>query len=395
MIGWIQDADVQQFIVEHRSEDTYQLALKYAGKGKAFLDIALPQIRSWQKAKKKLPELSRIKDIVWPPPLSLEQSSSEKAAKFKASLLTGDICADLTGGSGVDTYYLSKRFQEVYYVDRDAGLCEIATHNFRILGANHIRVVNEDAASFIRSSERRFSAFYIDPDRRREGRRTYKPEESSPDVIGLMPEILRHADEIMIKFSPWLDLQSVIKKIPELKNIYVVAVENECREMLCLVKMGGEELRVEAVNISDKGKMQPFRFDFEEEKETNSRYALPMKYIYEPHAAILKAGAFRLVGKRYGLYKLHLNTHIYTADRLIEEFPGRKFELLGQMPIKKDLVKQALPSGSANLAIRNLGTTVVQLRKKLQIRDGGKDYLFAVTLRNGKPALLHCRRLSD
>ncbi len=395
MINRIQGDDIQRFIADHKSENTYQLALKYAARGKEFLDNVLPQIRSWQKAKKKLPEISRIEGIVWPPPASLEQSSSERTAKFKASLLSGEVCADLTGGAGVDTFYLSKSFTEMFYIEKDAELCTIAAHNFQVLGANHIRVINQDAKSFIGRVKRHFSAFYIDPDRRSNGRKVYKPEDSRPDVIGMMPEMFRQADKILVKFSPWLDPGSVIKKIPELKNVYIVAVENECRELLCLVSGGKAGIRISAVNILKEGEIQQFGFGPEEEKDAISMYAFPKRYLYEPNAAILKAGAFKLAGQRYGLYKLHHHTHLYTSDQLVKEFPGRKFEFLRQIPFKKEAVKQALPMGKANLAVRNMGVTVARLKKRFGILDGGDDYLFAVTLQDRKPAFLHCRKVSD
>lgn len=396
MIRRILDPEIQGFIETHRLDDTYQLALKYASKGKGFLNLALPQIRSWQKAKIKIPELAGIKNLVWPPPRSLEQSSSEWTAKFKASLLSGEVLADLTGGTGVDTFYLSKHFNEVFYVEKDSTLSEIAAHNFHVLNARQIRVVHSKAESFLSGTNKQFTTLFLDPDRRRNDRRVYKPEDSSPDVLALLPELLNRANKILIKFSPWLDLKVLLKSFMAVHSIYIVAVENECKEILCLIRRGSNTPKIASVNITrPDNRIQKFEYYPEEERSVAVQLAFPMKYIYEPNAAIMKSGAFKLVGWRYELKKLHRHTHLYTSDRLIEEFPGRKFSLIHQLPVKKEAVSKALPEGKANLSVRNFGITVSRLKKKLQILDGGDEYLIAVTLQNGRPALLHCQKVLD
>ncbi len=394
MIGRILDPEVQKFINAHRLDDTYQLALKYAPKGKDFLGLTLPQIRSWQKAKSKLPKLAYESGLVWPPPISLEQCSSEATAKFKATLLSGKVLADLTGGTGVDTFYLSKQFDEVFFVDKDPVLCEIATHNFQKLHVNHIKTTNIDAKSFLKNTKKHFSALFIDPDRRNLNCRVYKLEDSSPDIIELMPLMLKKADKILIKLSPWLDLQVIIEKLPFLQHIYIIAVENECKEILCLIEKKNGSPKTEAVHLHKSGEhTQRFIFRRKEESDAQIDNAPPMKYIYQPNAAIMKAGAFKLAGTRHDLKKLHQHTHLYTSDQLVKNFPGKTFELIHQLPLNEKSVARVLPGGKANLIVRNLGSTVAQLKTKLNIKDGGSDYLFAVTLPDQKPALLHCRKV--
>jgi len=394
VIGRILDPEIQKFIYAHRLDDTYELALKFASRGKKFLDSVLPQIRSWQKAKIKLPEWAGANGLVWPPPMSLEQCSSEVTAKFKATLLSGKVLADLTGGTGIDTFYLSKQFYEVFFVEKNPVLCEIARHNFQKLHANHIQTTNNNANSFLNNTKKHFSALFIDPDRRNLNRRVYKLEDSSPDVIELIPLMLKKADKILIKLSPWLDLQVIIEKLPWLQHIYIIAVENECKEILCLIEKKNGNPNIEAVNFRKSGEhIQRFTFQPEEESNAQIHNTLPMKYIYQPNAAIMKAGAFKLVGTRHGLKKLHQHTHIYTSEQLIKNFPGKTFELIHQLPLTKKFVARALPGGKANLSVRNLSTTVSQLKNKLNIKDGGSDYLFAVTLLDQKPALLHCRKV--
>lgn len=393
MISRILDPEIQKFIDTHSLDDTYELALKYASKGKKFLDLALPQIRSWQKAKRKLPEWASVNSLVWPPPVSLEQCSSEVTAKFKATLLAGDTLADITGGTGVDTFYLSKQFNEISYVEKDHELCEIARHNFHCLNANHIQTINADAKSFLNNTKKHFSAFFIDPDRRNLNRRVYKLEDSSPDVKELMTLMLKKADKILIKLSPWLDLQVIIEELPSLQHIYIVAVENECKEILCLIKKDPESPEIDAINLTKSGEHERFLFRLKEEHDARVQKAFPLKYIYQPNAAIMKAGAFKLVGTRYSLKKLHQHTHLYTSEQLIKNFPGRTFELIHQLPLTKKSVAHVLPDGKANLSVRNLNTTTNQLKNKLNIKDGGQDYLFAVTLLDQKPALLHCKKV--
>ena len=358
------------------------------------MDLAVDQIRSRQKARGKIPSWIAVENIVWPPALSLEQSSSEQTAYFKSELLQGDTLVDLTGGTGVDLYFLSGNFRKAIYVEPDRLLCDLAKHNFPLLDRPNIEVRNETAEEFTRGLDGKVSAIYIDPSRRKAGqKRAFLLEDLQPNVLLLLPKLLEKSETILIKLSPLIDIGYLFKNIPNIQKVLVLAVDNECREVLCLINgKGSPKQQVEAVDLQSSGQRDAFRFDLDKEKALNIQTGLPGKYIYQPNAAVMKAGAFKSIAKEFNLAKLHVNSHLYTSSEKIADFPGTIFLLKNIIKPQRKALREFLPSGRANLTVRNFPATVAELKKRLQISDGGSDHLFATTLMGGRKVLLHTER---
>jgi len=396
LIDEILNPRIQQLIRDHLHDDPFQLLLTLEGKGEIPASWIVQQIQGFQKAWRKVPEWAGVDGIVWPESSIVEQGSSEYTAKYKAGLLSGDLLIDLTGGLGVDTYYFSKHFKHVLYIDKNGRSCAFATHNFKKLGANNIDVVHDTAEHFIDSNPVAADVFYIDPARRLEGiGRLKSMEDFSPAVTQLIPRLKNRAFTVMIKLSPMLDISFLKNQLPGLDQLHVVAVDNECKELICCVQEGPSKgLKVRAVDLSSKGKVDAFVFDLEDERVAEPAYSMPMKYLYEPNAAVMKAGAFRLIAQRFGIRKLQEHSHLYTDDRLMTGFPGRVFEVVNIVRPTKADVRLFVPEGRANLTLRNFRGTVRNLRTKLSLKEGGDDYIFGTTLLDGRQQLLICRKVN-
>ena len=397
MIDKILNPFVQQFIKDHQFDDPFQLSLEARKYPQIPINLVADQIRSRQKAAKKIPLWIDTEKIVWPPPVSLEQSSSQWTAIFKSELLQGDILADLTGGAGTDTYFLSGKFNKTFYVESDPWLCSLAKHNFPLLTSKIIDVRCEHAWHFIAGLDQSIDVIYIDPSRRKAGnKRVFLLEDMQPNVLLLLPQLLKKAKIIMIKLSPLIDIDYLFKNIAHLQKVYVLAVNNECKEVLCLITLeSSSEALVEAVNLKTSGTRSVFGFDLSIEKQLGTLIDLPRQYIYEPNAAVIKSGAFKSVPKKFGLAKLHTNSHLYTSDKKVADFPGAIFQLKNIIKPQRKALRKLLPSGQANLAIRNFPATVAELKKRLQIADGGDDHIFATTLKDEQKVLLITERLRD
>ena len=378
---------VQQFIREHERGDPYQLALQAKKHPDIPIQLVARQIQARQKAKKKLPEWYQAEGIVFPPLLSMEQCSSEATAKYKSGLVSGKTAIDLTGGAGVDTYYLNQSFEEFHYVEQNLQLAEIARYNFHQLGSSAIQTHVGDAKAFLTSASP-VDLIYLDPARRDDlNQKVFRLSDCSPDVTQLLSQLMEKADKVLVKASPMLDINQAIQDLDLVQEIHVVAVNNECKEVLYLLSSQAiKDPKICAVDLTSD--TPPLTFTRREETEVRISFAEPQQFIYEPNTAILKAGAFRTVAQRWQLAKLHPNTHLYTSEKLISDFPGRTFRLEAVLPYRKKEVQAHIPSKKANITTRNFGDSVATVRKKLGLRDGGDTYLFATRIQNKQQALL-------
>jgi 16S rRNA G966 N2-methylase RsmD len=384
----------KQFIRENLNADVPTLALKKAPVG-TDVSLALRQIAARQLLQKKVPQWADNEDLLFPAHLSIEQCSSEAAARYKASLQQGGSFADLTGGLGIDSYYLSQRFQQADYVERQAELCDLARHNFAVLNADII-VWNETAEAYLKHCEQK-DCIFVDPARRdAQGRKTVSIADCTPDVAAMQEVLLEKAATVMVKLSPMLDISRALEELQHVKEVHVVAVANECKELDFILERGyqGEPQMVCANLLTG----QPVvRFTLEEERDCPCKMADGVSsYLYEPHPALMKAGCFKLLTKRYGVCKLHKNSNLYTSDRLISDFPGRIFEVEGWAPYNKKL-KQVLLADvdKASIAVRNFPLSVAELRKALKIGDGDEVYLFATTLRGENKVVIRTKKTAS
>lgn len=389
MIRQLLQKEVQEFIKEHERDNPASLALKYRQVAGVDIKPILEQIHGRQKARAKLPQWYRHEGIVYPSTVSMEQCSSEITARYKAELLQGDTLVDLSGGFGVDTFYFSQRFARVDYIERDPWLYELARHNHGVLGAGVIHH-HQDATAFIRDLSMKADAIYVDPARRdMAGKKVFRLEESEPDVVQLLPALLKKANTVLIKTSPLLDIDLTVNSLKFVSAVYVVSVNNDCKEVLYITDPSAVQPRIHTINFLSDGTRQEFSFTREEEKAANIPTGVPDSYLYESNASLMKAGAFNIPGEKYGLKKLHHNTHLYTSDKLKPNFPGRKFEIHNVLHPDRKKIRNYLPEMKANVATRNFPITPEALKKKLGLKDGGDVYLFGITdIQNTKKLLI-------
>lgn len=385
-----------RFVADHRTDDVDRLALSLAGRTDIDVPAVLRQIEGWQRLRSKVPAWASVADLRYPPRLSLEQCSGETAARYKDSLSRrllpkGAKMADLTGGFGVDFAFLAARFSEKIYVERNPELCLLAKHNFPRLGLPDVRVVEADATDHL-AAMAPVDLIFLDPARRDgAGRKMVGLEDCTPNVVELRPRLLEKARLVMVKLSPMLDLSSALQSLPETVEAHVVSVGGECKELLFALRRDsrGEPL------VCCGGDIAPFTFRPEEERNAVPTYADELRtYLYEPDAALLKAGAFRLPAVRFSLDKLHPNSHLYTSDRLVADFPGRVFKIESEAGFsKRELRALAADCPKMNLAVRNFPATTAELRKRTGLKDGGDRYGFATTLATGRKLIAVCRKV--
>lgn len=389
--------ETQQFIREHQADNVRTLALQASKYPNIDMPTAITQIAGRQIAAEKIPSWKEIEDIWYPKHLSLEQCSSETTARYKANLLQGGSLTDLTGGFGIDCSFIASGFQSVTYVERQEELCEIAAHNFPILNLNHITIRNEDGIAYLKAMSP-VACIFLDPARRNEhGGKTVAISDCEPDVAELEELLLSKANRVMVKLSPMLDLSLALKDLRHAQEAHILSVNNECKELLLL--LGQEvptEIPIHCVNITTKGEReeQHFVFTREQELQNECTYTDTLKnYLYEPNSSLLKAGAFRSIATAYLVEKLHPNSHLYTSDILIADFPGRVFRIISQCSFNKKEIKNCLSDlKKANLTVRNFPATVAELRKRINLPEGGDTYLFASTLNNGQKILIRCEK---
>lgn len=384
----------RSFVAQHLTDDPLQLLLKH-GKEKQPL---IAQIEARQKIRHKLPEWAQNLDLVLPAVVSLEQSSSEATAQYKASLVWGQLLIDLTGGMGVDAFYFAPRFERIIYLEQNPDLVAQARHNFEVLGIKNIDCICADSLHFLAQFSQKADWIYADPARRSAAAgRVHGLQDCQPDVVSHWPLLLQKSNNMLLKTSPLLDIKQAIGTLQKVSEVQVVAVQNEVKEVLFLIKnTENQDIKTHSINLSDAPPYLPIhRFTHLMSEETNLTVPLhnPLRYVYEPNATILKAGAFKSVAAQFDLYKIAPHSHLYTSDVLVQNFPGRIFEWQATTKADAKALAPHLPHGKANLTLRNFPSTTDELRQKLKLKDGGDVYLLATTLSNGNKRILVCKKV--
>lgn len=392
----------EDFISQHLHDDVRSLALKMPRDIDA--TWCLQQIEGYQIAERKIPRWTQIHGMWYPVKLSLEQCSSGETAGFKARLLTeylNKYCkdsekstfADLTGGLGVDFSYMAPLFSNAVYVERNSELCQLARHNFPLLGLSYAEVREESSPRL--EDFGRDSIVFIDPARRDNvGRKVAGLRDCSPDVTGIVPQLLQQGASVMLKLSPMLDIKEALRELPGEWHIYVISVNGECKELLMV---SAKEQEVHAVNIIDG---EPFDY-CPEICHTQSKIAASIengRLLFEPNASILKAGVQDSLCLTYDMEKLHPQSNLFilcqghTSEGICKAL-GRLFVIESACGFSKGELKSMLADISkANITVRNFPISVAELRKKLKLKEGGDCYLFATTLADGKHILIRCRQ---
>jgi hypothetical protein len=392
----ISTPEVQEYLSANESIDEKKLLLaKKEILGISSSELA-NQIIGRRKAKLKFPSWYQTTSIVYPPSGNLEQSSSEATAKFKAALIQSELIdfnllVDLTGGFGVDTFFLGKLFLEVIHIEPNENLSSITAHNHRLLGTSILHV-QQTAEDFLQTNKKRADLFFIDPSRRSESKKVFKLADCQPNIAALQDVLFSFSRFILTKASPLLDIQQALRELKHVTKVAVVSVENECKELLLLQKLGfvGEPF-IETINLSNDGSVvERFVFTALEERAATVVFSSPLDYLYEPNVSILKSGAFKLVAKRFGLTKLQANTHLYTSTLLFTDFPGRVFKIEALNPTLQ-MLKELLPEGKANVATRNYPLSAQELKKKLKLNDGGGKFVIGFSEERRKSVVIASR----
>lgn len=426
----------QDFIRQHQDDDVRQLAFLGSKYPEVDMPFALDQIRGRKMARVKLPRWASLEGIIYPPHISMEQCSSESTALYKAELAARLLglpasssgtemkaeneieFVDLTGGFGVDFSYIAARLGvKSMYVERQAHLCEAAKENFGRLGLKNAIVKNGDGIEVLHSFHPKkkdaasdddslgitydqlrsllktnlgLKIIFIDPARRDDaGNKVVSLKDCTPDVTVLQEEMLSKADYVIIKLSPMLDWHRAISELSHVREVHIISVNNECKELLLVLSarnMGN--LRIYCVNDA-----QSFVCE-ESDMEASSVRIAPstleeMQYLYEPNASLMKAGCFGVLSGRYDARMLSKNSHLFVSREPIAAFPGRSFRIIAVSSFNKKELKRHL-SGitKANIATRNFPLSVAELRKRLKLKDGGKTYIFATTLSDESHVLM-------
>lgn len=356
--------DAADFILRHAGKYESELLRLVAGH-LDHLRIIEKKVPAWYENGKTLPYTG----------INLEQSSSELTARYKAAYLGGENGLDLTGGLGVDSYFLSRKFENFTHNEPDAGLSGVVRHNFEALQVRNVTFTCFAAENYPWPPTP-YDWVYLDPSRRNQiNQKLILPEDCRPDLPALRPSILEHARAIMVKYSPMLDIRLALSRLQTVNEIWILAEKNEVKELVFILRKSAlPHPEIRCVNLATP---QPeFVFTHEEEKNAAPGYSLPLKYLYEPNAALMKGGAFNCAATRFGLRKLAPNSHLYTHDTALSHFPGRVMEVRGVTNFDKRRLNEMVPGGRANIICRNFPLKPEEVRKKLQWKDGGDTYLY-------------------
>ncbi len=383
---------VQDFINKKVNESISKLALQKNPFPEIEWIAVLNQIEAKTKAKNKLPTWFATENILYPSKISVEQTSSEKTAQYKANLVSGDDLIDLTGGFGVDDYYFSKKIKNIVHCEINPALSAIVQHNFKQLNTNNCTCYPEDSFEVLRKLNKKWDWIYIDPSRRNDAKgKVFMLKDCLPNVPDLLDFYFENSNSILIKTAPLLDISAGLSELKNVKNIHIIAVENEVKELLWEIhKDYLGDVSLSTANIL-KDNTESFDFTLNTDLEFVS-YALPQKYLYEPNSAIMKSGGFDEVGSFYKINKLHKHSHLYTSDKLIT-FPGRTFDIQKTISYTKNEMKLHLSNQQANITTRNFPDSVETIRKKWKIKDGGNLYCFFTTDKNDNKIVLICKKI--
>ena len=398
---------LEVFIREHRLDDVRQLALQASKSADIDVPFAIQQIDGWQRARIKLPSWAAHDDILYPPHLALEQCSSEVTARYKTEiclrlLQNFDSMADLTGGMGVDFSFLAPLFGQAHYIEQQAHLCEAAQHNFKVLGVNNTTVTEGDGLEVLSHLPHQ-SLVFVDPARRdSHGSRTFAISDCTPDILPVLPMLMEKTDLLMVKLSPMLDWHQTAILLdtacPEaLREIHIIATSNECKELLVVLDARQHNPSVALHCANDDNR---FVTDTQEEKLlppcptlSGIGEAAKASWLYEPNAAIMKAGCFAALAQRFPIRALADNSHLFVANHHLPDFPGRQLHILRLTTTNKQQLREALKGiDRADITVRNFPMTADQLRRRLHLADGGDTWLFASTIGRREHVIFVCEK---
>ena len=370
---------IRVFVAKYKDADLHSLLLKKSPFPEVSIQELVQQIKGRKVAEKKFPFLNQ-ENIIFPPNLNLEQASSQDTADFKKQFFKGKKFVDLTCGFGIDAYFLSQNFEEITLIEQNTELLDIVKHNWEVLGRK-ANFINQKLEDFLTNNKEKFDLIYLDPARRdNNNRKVFLLEDLSPNIIEIQEQLSDISTEVLIKLSPLIDIQHLVSSLKNIHKIWIIAVKNDVKEVLVYLKKTENQPDISCINLQSS---EPeFHFNLDDEKHCKSKLSTPKKYIYIPNNPVLKSGAFNLVSEKFGLKKLHQNTHIYTSEEKIEHFPGRIFET-------EEINSKAIKKGEQfNIITKNFPLKPEEIKKKYKIKDGGNQYLIAVKSLSGNHFLV-------
>jgi len=380
--------EVQQFLKRHIKDDVSRIALSKSPFNDVTSSELAGQLDGKQRTEKKLPLWFNTEGIIFPPKISVEQSSSEYTAFYKSKLVKGNTLIDLTGGFGVDAFFFSKVAKQVIHCEHNEDLSALAKNNLSVLGANNVEFIIDDSIQYLQDTDKNFDTIYIDPSRRIQSKKVFLLKDTEPDVVSSLDLLLSKAQRIIVKTSPLFDIQSGLNELKHVSEVHVLSVKNDCKELLWVIDKdfsGEAHIISTAIGIAAQ---QSFNFKISEEKKLHlESYSEPLKYLYEPDVALLKAGCFKQISKVFGIEKLHQSTHLYTCENLVSGFIGKIFQINSVVDykifMKENFIKKA------NVVSKNFPLTPEELKKRHKLSDGGTEFLFFITVFPNKLQVIH------
>lgn len=393
--AWLFTEEVQTFLRsnEDKAPDSFLLSKALANKGWD-TKVLVRQLKGLKIAQLKIPTWYKTTGIVYPVSVSLEQASSELTARYKANLLFGGRGVDLSGGMGVDAYFLGRGCTHFVYVEPVQTLHDTTAQNFKALGADHIQTVCSTAAAFLQDQHESYDWVYVDPSRRKEGQRMTAFAAWEPDVLGLKSKIWAIAPRLLVKLSPMIDIAEVCKEVGEVKEVHVLSDRNECKEVLLLVEKGWTEPYRIVAAVLKQDQQEVYAFTAAEEQAAEVAFSVPKQYLYEPDVALLKAGAFKKIACDHQLCKIHPHTHLYTSDTCKEHFLGRCFQVEQVEECTKKNMKALIgTSRDFHVLTRNALLTADQVKAQWKLIERGAWYLILFKGLDGHQYVVKANRL--
>lgn len=400
---------LRDFIQQHLNDDTAELLLAARKYPNIDVPFAVEQIEARKRLKGKLPEWYENAELIMGGRVPAEQCSSEVTARYKRSIIEGlgfrveslemqSLC-DMTGGMGIDFWYMSEGMKQAIYTERNETLCEIAKHNFEVLKDGRHPEIEIRLGDGQKLPIPSVDIIYLDPARRAgDGSRVYAMEDCEPNIVAWQDELLQKAKMVLVKLSPMVDLTDVLRKLKGVTDVYIVGVKNECKEILVQAHALGDSLyagcvKVHCVDFWTDRQME-YTFDSSEETQRVNLASLGVRgFLYEPDVTLMKAQAFSSLCQRFPVYQLDVETHLMTSDEFIADFPGRIFEMVEMIPFSSKVMKRLKKEiPQANIATRNFVMTAEELQKRSGIKVGGEVYLFGAKVKDVGQMLLKCRK---
>lgn len=386
----IPSVDLQAFINLNLNKDINELALQKNPFPEFDWKWILNQIQAKKKANKKLPTWFKTDGIIFPSNLSIEQTSSEVLAQYKASLISGTSLIDLTGGFGIDDFYFSKTFQKVIHCEINEELSNIVSYNFKVLGIHNISTISGDSVEYLENSTEKFDWIYVDPARRDSSKsKVFLLKDCIPNVVDLQEFLLSKSNHLLIKVAPLLDIQSILNELNQVKRIYIIALNNEVKELLIEIEKDFNlDPTLVAVNHLNDETFSNHEFNLNDDNVAS--LSNPLTYLYEPFSSYLKTGLYNKLANQFQVKKLHKHSHLYTSEHLLD-FPGRIFKIEHIIPYNKKELKP-FENQKWNITTRNFPLKVDEIRKKHKLKEGGEIYAFFTTDLDNNKIVIVCRK---